>query len=114
MAIHRQAVVQMVTGLFHDPAMVFFIGLITVVAGVAMVLAHNVWSGGALPVIVTLFSWITLLKGLSLMFLFPCAELASGMGILYQSPVCFYLSMTLIFLLGIYLTYKGFASRTSS
>ena len=54
MVAHKQALVEMVTGLLHDPPVLFLAGLIAVIAGLAMVLGHNVWSGGALPVIVTL------------------------------------------------------------
>jgi len=31
-----------------------FSGMVAIAAGLAMVLAHNVWSGGALPIAVTL------------------------------------------------------------
>ena len=37
--------------------------------GLAMVLGHNVWSGGVLPVVVTLVGWISLIKGLLILFL---------------------------------------------
>ena len=40
-----------------------FSGLVATAAGLAVVLGHNVWSGGALPVVVTLMGWAALLKG---------------------------------------------------
>src|SRR5690348_14216277 len=36
-------------------------------AGTALVIGHNVWSGGVLPVVVTLLGWLTLIKGIALM-----------------------------------------------
>jgi len=39
----------------------------------AVVLAHDVWSGGALPVAVTLVGWMALLKGLALLVVPPSA-----------------------------------------
>jgi hypothetical protein len=36
-----------------------------------MVLAHNIWSGGVLALIVTLVGWVTLIKSLSFLFLPP-------------------------------------------
>ena len=47
--------------------------------GIAMVLGHNVWSGGALPVAVTLVGWLILAKGLLLLFLAQkrCPECSS-------------------------------------
>ncbi len=36
-----------------------FSGMVATAAGLAIVLAHNVWSGGALPVVVTLVGFVT-------------------------------------------------------
>ena len=36
--------------------MMLIVGIITLAAGLAVVLAHNIWSGGALVVVVTLSS----------------------------------------------------------
>jgi hypothetical protein len=46
-------------------------GIFTMAGGVATVIAHNIWSGGALPVAVTVLGWIMLIKGLVLMALPP-------------------------------------------
>ena len=54
MITHRQAIVETVKALLYEPTMVFVLGVIALGAGLAMVLAHNIWSGGALAVIVTL------------------------------------------------------------
>jgi hypothetical protein len=62
MFTRRQATLESVTAVLRDPSMMFVLGAITLVAGLAMVLAHNIWSGGALVVIVTLVGWITLIK----------------------------------------------------
>jgi len=49
-----QATVETVTALLQNYAMTLILGVITLAAGLAMVLAHNIWSGGALVVVVTL------------------------------------------------------------
>jgi hypothetical protein len=41
------------------------------------VLGHQVWSGGALPVVVTLFGWAALLKGIVLL-LAPAERVADA------------------------------------
>ncbi|MFZ3262816.1 MAG: hypothetical protein WA172_02350 [Terriglobales bacterium] len=51
MMTRKQATVETVTALLHDSSMIFIVGVITLAAGQAMVLAHNIWSGGALPVV---------------------------------------------------------------
>lgn len=46
----------------------FFWGVVTFVIGLAMVLVHNVWVLDW-PVVITLLGWLTVLKGLDLLFL---------------------------------------------
>ena len=40
-------------------------------AGLAIILGHNVWSGGTLPVIVTLVGWLIFAKVLALLLVTP-------------------------------------------
>jgi hypothetical protein len=40
-----------------DAPVMLVYAIISLAAGVAMILGHNVWSGGALPVVVTLVGW---------------------------------------------------------
>jgi len=83
MMTRRQATVETVTTLLQNPSMMLILGVITLVAGLAMVLAHNIWSGGALAVIVTLVGWMTLIK--SLFFLFLPPELEAGFSLRHFS-----------------------------
>jgi len=107
MMIHKQAVVDMVTALFRDPAMMFMLGLLTLVAGLAMVLAHNIWSGGALPVVVTIVGWLALIKGVMFLLLFSADASELYLGTFHYSQL-FYLYMAICLVLGIYLTWGGF------
>jgi vacuolar-type H+-ATPase subunit I/STV1 len=87
------------------------LSVITLTIGLAMVLAHNVWSGGALAVVVTLVGWAALIKGL--LFLFLPSEMESELILsVLRKPLLFYVWMTPSLLIGIYLTYGGFTSRT--
>jgi hypothetical protein len=70
------------------------------------VLGHNVWSGGALPVVVTLVGWATLVKGLLLLFLPPGAAPGALLGSLRYEQL-FYMYTGISLLLGIYLTYAA-------
>lgn len=106
MVTHKQATVEMVTALIQNPAVLFVVGLITVAAGLAMVLSHNVWSGGPVPVVVTLVGWATLIKGLFFLFLSP--ETASWLFLgEFRYQQFFYLYTAISLLLGIYLIYGG-------
>jgi putative exporter of polyketide antibiotics len=113
MMLHKQAFVEMVTGLLRDPSMMFVLGLLTLVAGLAMVLAHNIWSGGVLPVVVTILGWLTLVKGLLFLILFSGDATGFYLGTLHYSQL-FYLYMAICLALGAYLTYGGFAFKSGS
>jgi hypothetical protein len=111
MMTRRQAAVETVTALLQNPSMMLILGVITLLAGLAMVLAHNIWSGGALAVVVTLVGWITLLKSLFFLFLPPDMEARFFLGQLHYQQL-FYLYGAISFVLGIYMTYGGFTSRS--
>ena len=91
MITRKQATLESVTTLLHDPSMMFVLGAITLIAGLAMVLMHNTWSGGALVVIVTLVGWMTLIKSLSFLFLSPEMEAGLFLGQLHYQQL-FYLT----------------------
>jgi hypothetical protein len=112
LAVHRQATADLVTALFHNSSMMWVLSVITVTAGLAMVLAHNVWSGGALAIVVTLCGWAALIKGLLFLFLPSEVESEYVLSVL-RNPLLFYVCMTPSLLFGIYLTYSGFTSRNA-
>lgn len=108
MLAHKQATVDMLTTLFSNTTAVFVIGLIGIAAGLALILGHNVWSGGALPVIVTLIGWGSFLKGLLCLFL-PQGALAGVLGGPSYERY-FYVSPLISLVLGLYLVYaSGFS-----
>ena len=77
MVTHKQVTIDMVVALVHNAPLLFFMGIVIVAAGLAIVLAHNIWSGGALPITITILGWLALLKGLFFLFLPPAAASAS-------------------------------------
>lgn len=113
MFTHPQATVETMREIIHDPPLLFIAGLLGVTAGLAIVLAHNVWSGGALPIIVTLFGWASLIKGLLLLLLSPETESRVFMvGLHFEQHPNLYGAF--LFLAGAYLTYAGFNSTQRS
>lgn len=109
MFMHKEASVEMMRDLMHSAPLVYVVGLIAVVAGLAIVLLHNVWSGGALPVIITVMGWATLIKGALLLFLTPAAATDIFLGG-YHYAQLFYFYAGICLVLGIYLTYAGVKS----
>lgn len=107
MFTHKSAMVEIENTLIHNPAILFIAGIITLVAGLAIVLSHNVWSGGALPVMVTLLGWISLIK--AVLLLSPGTTV--GFWDSFQYERLFYLYALISFVLGAYLTYSGFRTQ---
>jgi hypothetical protein len=60
-----------------DGQVMLVYAIVSLAMGIAMVLGHNVWSGGALSLVVTMVGWLILAKGLLLLFLAPDARLRS-------------------------------------
>jgi len=106
MFTHKQAIVEIEGTLIHSPAMLFIGGLMTLVAGLAIVLSHNVWSGGVLPVVVTLLGWISLIKGLVLLW----PGTTAGFWESFHYEQLFYVYASISFVIGAYLTYEGFTA----
>jgi putative exporter of polyketide antibiotics len=111
MMTRRQATAETVTALLQNPSMMLIVGIITLAAGLAVVLAHNIWSGGALVVVVTLVGWITPIKSLFFLFLPPEMEAGLFLGQLHYRQLYLYTAISLV--LGVCLTYGGFKSRSS-
>jgi hypothetical protein len=86
------------------PVMLVY-AIISLAVGLAMILGHNVWSGGALPVVVTLVGWLILAKGLTLLFITPDA--LKGLFGHMQYGQHYYLYLLPSFVIGLYLTWAG-------
>jgi hypothetical protein len=112
MVAHEQAMVNAVTELVHSPGVVLAFGAVVVAAGLAMVLGHNVWSGGPLAIVVTLVGWLILAKGVVLIFLSPEGIVAYFDALHYEQLFVVYAAITLI--IGAYLTYSGFSQTASA
>ncbi len=89
------------------PVMLVY-AIISLAAGVAMILGHNVWSGGALPVVVTLVGWLILAKGLMLLLVTPDALQQIFNHMQYGEHYFLYLAPSL--LIGLYLSWAGFTA----
>jgi hypothetical protein len=108
--IHCRTTVESAVALLRNEPLFLVVSLFTLIAGIAIVLAHNVWSGGAQAVLVTLVGWLTLIEAL-LFLLLPVGVKANYVAAAFSHPPFFYLSMTPALLTGIYLTWRGFKPR---
>lgn len=105
MFVHKQATVDEVLDLIHSPASLLLISVLTSSVGLALVLGHNVWSGSALAITLTVIGWLTLAKGL-LFLLVPSEAAITAAALHYEQLLYLYAAITLV--IGAYLTYGGF------
>jgi hypothetical protein len=101
MVVHKEAMVDDMTALMRDRPLLIILGMIALALGLAMVLAHNVWSGGALPIVVTVVGWIFLIRGVLILVL-PADTLAR----LFETVR--FGEFTAPLILGMFLTWAGF------
>ena len=98
----------MVEAAVADGPVMLVYAIISLAVGLAMILGHNVWSGGALPVVVTLVGWLILAKGLMLLFVTPEALKQLFDHMQYGEHYYLYLAPSLV--IGLYLTWAGFTA----
>ena len=93
--------------LSQNYAVVFIAGMLALVAGVAIVRVHNIWSGGW-PVIVTVLGWLSIVGGLARMWL---PQLAGPItDAVASNPAILLLAAIVVLALGGFLTFKSYGS----
>ena len=112
MISNRETTISALNALFADPALMLVTGIFTMAIGLPIVILHNRWSGGALAVIVTLYGWIVLVKGLLFLCLPSPAQAALYQSLHFQESFYGYLVVSLV--IGAYLTYAGFTSSSAA
>jgi len=108
MVTRKQSAVATVKAIIANPPFLIFAEIISLACGLAMVIGHNVWSGGALPVAVTLVGWLMVIKGGGLLALSPAATAKLVEVLRYEQLFYFYMGGT--FVLGLYLTWASFSA----
>jgi hypothetical protein len=97
-----------IESVIDDVPVMFAVGLIGVAGGLATILTHNVWSGGALPVVVTVIGWLMFAKGLLLLFCRP--DVLTPLFDRIQAGGHTYISVVPALVIGLYLIWAGFST----
>ena len=107
MLANRQRTTATLDEMARSGPWMLFSGMVATTAGLAVVLGHQVWTGGALPVVVTAMGWAALLKGVMLL-LVPGERIAAAYkGIGFER---FFHAWTIVVLaLGLWVTAMAFA-----
>jgi hypothetical protein len=106
--INLSSISALVEPVSRDPALVIVSGVLSFVAGLAIVRVHNQWAGGW-TVLVTILGWLLVVGGLIRM-LFPiwlagvAADLVKNTGFIAGEAV-------VLLVIGIYLSYKAYKTK---
>jgi small-conductance mechanosensitive channel len=89
-------------------AIIWLVGVLTLVAGIAIINVHNVWESDW-RVIITILGWLAILRGVTnLMFPGKVQELGNRM---VESHAACLLSTLALIVLGVILTAKGYEAE---
>jgi cytochrome bd-type quinol oxidase subunit 2 len=100
---------RLVDEILLNPLLVILAGIITFVAGLAIVRAHNRWEKGW-PVIITLIGWLCIIGGL-VRSMFPVLLAQMAVRII-RIPGILLVAAIIMLLLGAFLSFKAYR-RTS-
>jgi len=104
----KQSTIAAIKALVGNPPLLLLVEVLGLALGLAMVLGHNIWSGGALPIVVTLLGWVMVIRGAVLLALPPDKIVKFFEALRYEERFHVYMGVTLV--LGLYLTYAGFTA----
>jgi hypothetical protein len=71
MMTRKQSAIATIKAIIGNPPLLLFVEVLGLAGGVAMIIGHNVWSGGVLPVVITLIGWLMVIRGAGLLALSP-------------------------------------------
>jgi hypothetical protein len=104
MLLKQKMLMNIYEDFFKDRALVYFAGMVEVVAGVLLVLKHNIWDGNV-ALVVTLLGWFLLLEGLT--YMFASHGMLKGISKWLGQKNVFYVVSIGITLIGVYLIYQS-------
>jgi hypothetical protein len=109
MLINRHLFPEMIGQLAHNYALIFLSGVLSLLAGIAIVRVHNVWSGGW-PVIITVVGWLGIVGGVARMW-FP--QLAAPVAeTIAANSTTLLIAGLVVLALGAFLSFKAYLSDT--
>ena len=106
LAMRKDVALDLVNRIISDSVAVALVGMIRLVIGLAIVLGHDVWRGGALAIVVTLVGWVTLLSGLLTLLAAPATVRSIFASMQFERRYPMFVGVSA--LLGLYLLIGGF------
>jgi hypothetical protein len=104
--VNRRTVANLITGTLNGPEFIFFSGIFTLLAGLAIVRAHNVWAA-EWTILVTVLGWLCIIGGV-IRIIWP-ERVTTLRAALMRSENSVTAWALVSLLLGAFLTAKGYA-----
>ncbi|HYM03731.1 MAG TPA: hypothetical protein VET85_12345 [Stellaceae bacterium] len=105
MMARKESALAAVNSVVRNPPLLLLAAVIGLAIGLAMIIGHEIWSGGLLPVVVTLLGWIITIRSAALLAFSPDTIEAFYDTLRYEERFHIYMGGTLI--LGLYLAIAG-------
>ncbi|MDX1837012.1 hypothetical protein DIZ81_04910 [Legionella taurinensis] len=106
--LRQRLMAGIVSDILGQRALLFFMGLVSLVIGLLLVISHNVWVM-SWPVIITLIGWLAVISGI-LRMAFPDVSLRMGQWC-QRRPVAFMVIAVVYLLIGLFLLYQVYGAR---
>ncbi len=108
MLLNREQFPVLVAQVAQDKGLIFLSGILSLLAGIAIVRAHNIWSADW-RIVVTLLGWLFIFAGLTRMWLPQyAASIADKVG---GNPIALIVGGSVDVALGAFLSYKAFGAE---
>jgi hypothetical protein len=108
MLVNREIFPVIIDQISHDYGLIVLSGMLTLLAGIAIVRVHNVWSGW--QTIVTLFGWLAIVGGLARMW---APQMAGPIANTFTAnPAVLIAPAVVLLALGGFLSYKAYGPDT--
>ncbi|MBX9592175.1 MAG: hypothetical protein K2X43_23020 [Hyphomonadaceae bacterium] len=106
MLVNRELFPTIMDQISHDYGLIFVSGMLSLLAGIAIVRAHNIWSGW--QALITVLAWLAIVGGLVRMWV---PQWAGPMADSFAAnPVVLLLAGAVLIVLGGFLSYKAYLS----
>ncbi len=107
MLARREAMISVVESMMQNPPLLFLLGVVQLICGLAIVLTQDASGGATLPLVLSLIGWWLMVRAVLLMFLSQDALWALFDAM--ELEKYYYASNAAGLAVGGYLTYAGFA-----
>ena len=102
--IRQERMLETTKALVKQPELIFFMSIINLGVGLALIIGHNIWILDW-RVIITLLGWLILIRGI--INIYSPTFAAKSIKIIENKPL-YYFILVIYLVIGVYLTYVGF------